>query len=417
MNITRQLSREIRFFVSRRSTVLALALLSILCTVALILGSVEISRQHATIARVAEQDQFELAQAQASATDFGGAAYSSFSLTWHTPSDAAFLAIGQRDVSPWMLRIRALALEGQIHEADNFNPELSLTGRFDYAFVIAFLLPLFVIVLLYDLYSYERDAGRLPLLAATAASTRKFWSVRAIVATLMILMAALIPLWILGLSFGATTPNLLNTTAVVILAVACWSAVVMLLAFRKWSSAVIATSLMGLWILVALAIPLAGKVLIDQLVPRFDGAQISLLQRETVNAAWDLPKAATMEPFYASHPEWSHSAPVTAPFHWKWFYAFQQIGDEAAAERSSSYREAISARDALTGYVAWFSPPVAVLRAMQDIAGTDVQAVLSHEQQIRAYHARIRHFFYPLLFEEVAFDHSLLADFPIFGQE
>ncbi|MEX0738579.1 MAG: DUF3526 domain-containing protein [Pseudohongiella sp.] len=417
MKVIQNIRREARFVSANRITRFAWLALALMCLLAISLGQAEISRQTDTIDRALAQSEVELAEVFDAATDYGGAAYSGFSLTYDSPSDAAFLAIGQRDISPWMLRVRALALEGQIHESDNFNPELSLAGRFDYAFVIAFLLPLFIIVLLYDVYASERDAGRVPMLTATAARPQRVWLARVLVLSSGTALACLLPLWLMGSLFGAGAGDLLVISGIVLTNVAFWTALVCAIAFGRWAASVNAAVLTGLWLVLALLVPLAGKLLIDRAVPGIDGAEISLLQRETVNAAWDLPKSATMEPFYASHPEWSHSAPVDVPFHWKWYYAFQQMGDETAEPLSLPYREAIRERDAMTGRVALLSPPVAVLRAIQSVAETDMRSALVYDQTIRDYHAQIRHFFYPLLFEEVAFKRESLEGFPVFNTD
>jgi ABC-2 type transport system permease protein len=409
------IGREARFLSGNRTTLGAWVGLGILCVVALLLGRAEITRQIDTIERTRAQDRVELQEALATATDFGGAGYAAFSLTWDRPADAAFLAIGQRDVSPWMLRIRPLALEGQIHESDNFNPELSLAGRFDYAFVIAFLLPLFLIVLLYDVHAVERDSGRVAMLTATVGAPRRLWISRILVLMTGAALACLLPLWLLGLGFGAEPRSLLQASGVVLAQLALWSGLASLVAFGAWTASVSAALLTAAWLVLALLVPLTGKILIDRTVPGIDGAQISLLQRETVNAAWDLPRAVTLDRFYESHPEWAHSAPLTAPFHWKWYYAFQQIGDETAAALSLAYRDAIRERDRRAGWVAWLSPPVAVMRAMQGVARTDVRSALEYDRRIREYHARIRHFFYPFLFEEAPFSGELLTAFPMFG--
>jgi ABC-2 type transport system permease protein len=416
MSILNDIKRETRFASANRTTRSVWLALAIICALAIVLGQAEIVRQLDTIERTLAQDQIELMEALESASDYGGAAYAGFSLTWDSPSDAALLAIGQRDVSPWMLRIRALALEGQIHESDNFNPELSMAGRFDYAFVIAFLLPLFLIVLLYDVYAAEREAGRIPMLTATAANPRRIWLARIIVLVCGAALSCLLPLWLLGMSFGTDAASLFQVSGVVVATLLVWSLLVSLIAFCAWSASVSAAVLTGCWLVLALIIPLSGKILIDRTVPGVDGAAISLLQRETVNGAWDLPKSATMEPFYASHPQWAHSEPVTAPFHWKWYYAFQHLGDEAAAPLSQAYRDSIVARDRLTGQVAWLSPPVAVMRSMQKIARTDTQSALAYDQRIQDYHAEIRHFFYPILFEEVPFSWENLIGFPRFDE-
>lgn len=409
---SRDFFREARFVAASRTTRLTWLVLAIICALALVLGRAEIQRQIDTINRAQLQDQIERSESINNSTDYGGAAYAAFSLTWNMPEDSAFLAIGQRDLSPWMLRVRALALEGQIHEADNFNPELSLAGRFDYAFVIAFLLPLFVIVLLYDVYAAEREAGRIPMLTSTAARPGKIWATRITVLAAGAAAACILPLWTLGYLFGASTGALLAATGTVLFSLIFWSLLASLLAFGRWSASVSAAVLTGCWLVLALLVPLSGKVIIDNTIAGVDGAQISLVQRETVNGAWDLPKSATMDKFYASHPEWSHSAPVDLPFHWKWFFAFQQVGDESAASLSQLYRDAIAQRDSLTGKVAWLSPPVATMRLMQHIAHTDVESMLSYEQRIRDHHEQIRRYFYPLLFEELPFSRDNLMDFP-----
>jgi ABC-2 type transport system permease protein len=410
-------TREARFLVASRTTRGAWLGLGVLCVLALLLGHAEITRQIDTIERARAQDRLELQESLEGASDYGGAAYAAFSLTWDRPSDAAFLAIGQRDVSPWMLRVRALALEGQIHESDNFNPELSLAGRFDYAFVIAFLLPLFLIALLYDLHAVERDSGRVAMLTATVGAPRRLWLPRIAVLMAGAALACLLPLWILGLAFGAEARSLVQATGVVVAQLVLWSALASAVAFGAWTASVSAALLTASWLVLALLLPLTGKILIDRTVPGIEGAQISLLQRETVNAAWDLPRSVTLDRFYASHPQWAHSAPLNEPFHWKWYYAFQQVGDETAAPLSHEYRSAIRERDRRAGWVAWLSPPVAVMRGMQAVARTDMRSALEYDRRIREYHGQIRNFFYPVLFEEVPFSQEKLAAFPLFGDE
>ena len=414
MNLLHCLSREAGLFIRTRSSVAALALLCVLASIAIGLGHAEVQRQEASIERVRALDVTERESALAGAPDFGDAAYAAYHLTWNPPSEMAFTAMGQRDIAPWMLRVRALALEGQIHETDSFNPELSLTGRFDYAFVMAFLLPLFAIVVMYDMVSAEREAGRIPLLVASAGNVRRLWWQRTAVRVLGLLLACLAPMWLGGLIIGTSAGALLTASAIVLVTVLVWTAVILVFSFRPWSSAVIATSLTGVWLTVALILPLGGKVLIDYLEPGIDGAQIALLQRETVNGAWDLPKEATMKPFFVTHPEWADTRPVTEPFHWKWYYAFQQRGDEVAAELSGAYRAAITRRDELTGWVALLSPPVAVQRALQRLAGTDVQASLAYEQRIRIFHEQLRRFYYPFLFNEEPYGLESLKDLPRF---
>jgi ABC-2 type transport system permease protein len=315
-----------------------------------------------------------------------------------------------------LLRVRALALEGQIYESDQPNPELALLGRLDYAFVIGFLVPLFVIVLLHDLVASERAAGRLSMLQATARGAR-LWTSRATVLLLALLTCVLLPLVAGAIAEGVPNGTFVRAVGVVIAQVAFWAALTVLFAFRPWPAPTIAAVLASIWLVTALVIPLVGKLAIERAVPGVSGAEIALRQREVVNAAWDLPRATTMAGFIARHPEWRDTAPVTAPFHWKWYYAFQQVGDQSVEELSAAYRDAVRRRDEMTEYVAWLSPTVAAQRMLQRLARTDTAASAAFEARVRAFHESVRKFWYPPIFNEEPFVRERLSGLPVYVAE
>ena len=201
---------------------------------------------------------------------------------------------------------------------------------------------------------------------------------------------------------------------IVALHVALWAGASLWLADRVHAASTVAAALVGLWTATTLAVPPIGKALAERLNPVPDGGTMLLAARETVNDAWDLPKAATMTPFLERHPEWAADARVERPFEWKWYYAFQQMGDETAAQISGEFRGAIAERDRLAGRLAWLSPSVAVQRGLEALAETDVEATLRHDARIRAYHAELRRAWYPLLFEEPSFDRARLEALPEF---
>ena len=125
---------ELRLLLRARTAAAALLLLMLLSTLAVLGGLREQARQQATLARVQAMNDEELAvQARqyAAKGDAGAAAYYSFHATWDPPAPASFLALGLRDTSPLVLRVRALALQAQLHEGETHNPELALLGRLD----------------------------------------------------------------------------------------------------------------------------------------------------------------------------------------------------------------------------------------------------------------------------------------------
>ena len=392
------LIREIRFLASDRAALLWLGIALLVACVSVILGLREIAAQRAVLNDLIEIDYAEREVLDTLYQDWGDVAYYTFHLTWDSPSDFAFAALGQRDTSPWKHQIRALALEGQIYETDAENPDFALIGRFDFAFAANLLAPLLLILLLHDLRSAERTAGRYELLSATAASRGSPWFARAALRTGALALCLIGPLWAGGLPGGAGASTLIPASLVVILHIAFWWSVCVLVDRYGWTSPVNLTALVGAWLALAVIVPAAIKISVEAAVPLPDGGEILLTQREAVNDAWDLPKAATMEPFIERHPEWADYTEVGQPFEWKWYYAFQQVGDQTVEPLSQAYRDGRIRRDRLAGSLAWLSPPALAERAMQALADTNVAATLAYEQRVRAFHKALREYYYPRLF-------------------
>lgn len=396
--------REARFLLRDRGAVLWIALASLLSVAATGFGIAEVREQRATIAALLEEDARDRADALAGQEDWGGAAYAAIHLTYAPPSALAFAALGQRDTAPWLHRVRMLALEGQIHEADTRNADFGLIGRFDFAFLAAAVAPLLLILLLHDLRAGERVAGRHDLLVATASKPSRLWLPRAGVRLAGLALALLVPFWAGAAIEGAALPAVLAASALVLGALAVWWVIVEIVARRPAAPAVLLAALVGIWLALALLVPAIAKAAIEATRPVPDGAEILMLQREAVNDAWDLPKEATMEPFLARHPEWRALGRVDKPFEWKWYYAFQQVGDQQAEPVVRAYRKGRLARDAAAGWAALLSPAALVERGFERLAGTDARAMIAYEDAVRAFHARLRAFYYPLLFRDPPFD-------------
>jgi ABC-2 type transport system permease protein len=410
-------AHEARLLLRARLPVLALALLAALTIAALVAGMHEVARQRARIAAIPAaqaEDIAAVADYVDRSRDAGSAAYYSFHPTWDAPSPLAFAALGMRDVAPHILRVRALGLEAQIYDGDVFNPELALPGRFDFAFVLVFLAPLFALVLLHDLTSSEREAGRLPTLEALPGGGRRLFRRRVALRFALLLAAVGLPFGV-----GAAIAGVPIGTALAVLALAAgyllvWTALALLVARRRWSSVANAATLAACWIVLVLVLPTLAHVLINRAVPVNEGAEIALAQREMVNRAWDIPREETMRRFYARHPQWADSPPLTAAFHYKWYFAFHQVGDESVADRVRSYRAGLERRASLAATIGWVLPSVGVQALLTRMAETDLVAQLAYQDRIRAYHARLRAFYYGYLFRDRPFGRADFARAPRF---
>lgn len=398
------LLREARFLLRDRGAVLWIALAFLLSAAATGFGIAEVREQRATIAVLLEEDAKDRADALSKESDWGGAAYGAFHLTYAPPSPLAFAALGQRDTAPWLHRVRMLALEGQIHEADTTNADFGLIGRFDFAFLAATVAPLLLILLLHDLRAGERVAGRHDLLLATAGRPVRLWLPRAGVRFAALALALLLPFWAGALIETAPLSGVLAASGLVLGALLVWWLIIEAVGRRPGTPAALLAALVGVWFALALIVPAVAKAGIEASHPVPDGAEILMLQREAVNDAWDKPKAATMEPFLARHPEWRSLGRIEKPFEWKWYFAFQQVGDMQAEPIVAAYRKGRLARDEAAGLAALLSPASLVERGFERLAGTDARAMIAYEDRVRAFHAELRRFHYPLLFRDPPYD-------------
>jgi ABC-2 type transport system permease protein len=398
--------RELRFMFRDKAVWVWLSLAFVFSVAAVSLGLNEVSQQRAEIAELQQLDQIEREAALSDQSDWGSAAYYTFHLTYDAPSDFAFAAMGQRDVSPWKHRIRMLALEGQIYETDANNPDFALIGRFDFAFIASLIAPLLIILLLFDLRSGEQIAGRLRLIEASAGDAKKLWRTRAGLRVGSLAVALCLPVIIGGMISGAGIQTLLFCILAVCLYLAFWTVLTLLLTPATQTGAYNLTIMLGVWLLLCAVLPATLTQAISRSVPLPDGGEIVLTQREAVNDAWDIPKEETYAAFLERHPDWAEYTGWDSAdgFEWKWYYAFQQVGDQIAEPLSEAYREGQARRDELAKWSSLMSPATLLQRTMERLAGTDMRAAITYEQSVRDFHANLRAWHYPKMFKSDDFN-------------
>lgn len=414
MSTLNGLIREVRFTARDRTVCLWLVVVLSLSTLSVWFGLAEMERQNATIENLVDADEQERLAGFEKFKDWGSAAYYSFHLTYDPPSDFAYAAMGMRDAQPWKHRIRMLALEGQIYERDVSNPSLALVGRFDFAFLTAFIIPLVLIMLLYDLRASEKTAGRHDLLEATIGQSFSFWFLRAFLRSSGLFLCLVGPLIIAGIIAGTTPSKLILAGLYIFTYTAFWTLLCFCISAWRKPGSVILISLLTIWISTAVVLPAVARLVIDRSVPVPAGADILMLQRETVNAAWDVPREVTMDAFFQRHPEWSDYEPVESSFEWQWYYAFQQVGDQRTEPLSTAYRDGRLQRGRIASWVSLLSPPSYLERALQSMAKTDLNSTINYEQKVRAFHAALRAYYYPKFYRNQPFDKPSLENLPKF---
>lgn len=317
------------------------------------------------------------------------------------PSAYAPLAVGLRDLAPYNLKVRMLALEGQLYNAETGNPETQLLGNFDLAFLLGLLYPLAIIAFLHNVISAEQESGTWAMVRSHPVAIVPLAFGKALVRFVPLVAAWMVTL--LGAAWYLRLPFDERLIAVLLLSVTYllfWFSLTMLVAGLGRSSTFNALSLLSLWLALSILVPAAVNLGIQSALPASSVFEIAVRQREGYHGKWDRPRGETMEAFYARYPEHARFQAPEDRFSWGWYYAMQQMGDEEAAAASLQWRQTLEQREAWARRLAVLAPPALVQSALSRVAATDLPAHVAYLQSVRRYHESVRRFFYPLLFRE-----------------
>lgn len=398
-------------------SIVAFSLLMLLCGIyGIFSGNHEIQKQRNKILgleQIYQNNIAEMAEKYPDSADAGDIGYYHSAFAINHPDKWAALAIGQRDVSPAYLKIRLLAVQNQLYNAENTNPLKLATGSFDLSFVMVFLLPLFIIAISFNLLSSEKEQGTLRLLMAQPLKLSTLFLAK-IVFRFMLIAAIVLVLSMTALIWTGAAPDLRAVYWIlgVLLYAIFWLGASCAVAALQRSSAFNAISLLGVWLLLAVIAPVLINAATDITKPVHEGLELTMVQREAVHGGWDKPKTETMQRFFEYYPEYSNTGSVEGDFKWKWYYAFQELGDRSVESLYSAYWQKMLDRQMLASSLSVVSPPAKLQEVLNGIAATDLQQQLDFIAGTKAYHDKLKAFYYPYLYNDRAFQHADFAKEP-----
>lgn len=392
---------ELRELLRTRGTWLVLGAWLCAGLLAIALGSSRVASERERAAALEpallEQDQF--LRTVAAPEDLGLYFYYLPMISVHEPNAWSALATGLRDVHPTARHVRLLGLVPQLYQGEIENPRLRLAGRFDFGFVVVFLLPLVIIALGYDARSRDEDLGTESLLAAQPAPHSRLLALRLGLRAGLVLAASLA---LLALAIGwvgiPLDARLAAFTAALIGYVLAWFLGLFLVVSLGRSSPFNALALVGGWIVACILLPATLELSLTRLAPVRGGVELVLAQRQEMNAGWDRPKRATLQPFVSRHPEWAHVSVPEDRFSWPWYYAMHEQGDVHVAAEAHAYDAALHDRVRYTRLVAAALPPLGLQLLLERFAGADLSSALAYRASLAGYHEQLKQHLYRAVF-------------------
>jgi ABC-2 type transport system permease protein len=416
-----RLSYEIRLMARGAAVRAALALYVFAAVLAVVQGMTRIERQREAAAELRQTFAEDLAywQARLGEADPGDIAYYLFAPTDHEPSAWAPIAVGQRDTNMLHLRVRVLALQGQLYTSEIHNPTLQMAGYLDLGFVLVYLLPLLIGALCATFQADEREAGRWPLLVAAAGRGSRVLRYR-----FALRFGAV---WLLNVALlaGATAAIggpfdarfVLGMLAVTVYQI-FWFLLVYAVVARELGRIASTLTVLGAWLALVIIYPGLANLYLVNAYRTPANVALTIEQREVMNNSWDRDKPAALRAFVERYPEWADTPPLAnQDFHWKWYHAMQHMSDVAAAPHAERYRSTLLERQAAGDRLAWFSPPLAFQSLLTRLADTDLRSQLDYLDQVARYHDSLRAYYYPVFFFAAPFDATKYRALPEFRYE
>ncbi|WP_213285699.1 DUF3526 domain-containing protein [Bradyrhizobium sp. sGM-13] len=431
-------AHEARVLIADRTLPLVLTLFALLIGYAITNGIVEIRARDAAVASILTKqnernarniDQLQRINAgietpapfsnAADPANVGGGLGGRFA---YVPTSAlAPMAFGQSDMIPNYYQVTYRSRVNFMYDSEIENPWNLLSGRFDVAFVIVYLLPLFIFAMSYNLLSAEREQGTLRMLLSQPLTLTKLVLAKvSIRAGTILTCAILIPVAAL-LIFRPETRDAVSLVQLAAWAVlVCayglfWFAVAVIANAFSRSSAANALVLVGSWVVLVLIVPVLLNLAVSVASPAPSRTELATQTRLiTVDGLRRYQKLFSADYRYSDKPDLLlpkdgrfevQSRPKAA-------FMLQRDVEADIQKLLDRFDAQLEGQQSLVDRWGVISPAIIVHEGLAALAGNGSQRYLHFQRQVATFHATWKQFFEPRILESRAMTEADFAAMP-----
>ena len=311
------------------------------------------------------------------------------------PAPLPLLALGQADLSPGHETVVLWKLAAPADTRSELeNPSHLMAGRFDLAFVLVWLFPLFLLALVYDLMAGDRESGTLRLALAQGITPWRWMACRALARALPMLTLAALATLAAGFFGGSgdTEMRLALALAVVLAYGLFWVALAIAVNTVARSAASAATSLGAAWVLLVLVVPTLLNVTVETLYPTPSRPELVAAGRKASGEA-EKRGGELLNSFYRDHPELAPPG-QQADFAAQHLTVQSEVGRAVEPVRQQ-FAAQLARQQTAVGRWRFLSPAIATHEALTDLAGTGYWRHLAFREQVDGLREAVSAFFTP----------------------
>jgi len=300
------------------------------------------------------------------------------------PAPLALIAAGNTDLAPDLFQIGMLGFKARSNNGFE-NPVNMMVGTFDPAFVITYLLPLFVLALAFNLISSEKEQGTLTMLLAQPHSTRKLFFSKMMARFVLLALMMTAVLLVLFASFGANLSQVgvWQTCLSTALYAFLWFLLALCINMLGKSSAYNALACIGGWLLLAVIMPVFVNLLGEKIRPIPSRAIYINTQREA-DRLIAAKRPELIEQYYRENPqlERKQDANKTWRDYWLEEFAVQDYEKRQQKQIREAFEQKVNSQGTFVQRARALSPALVIDGLLTDLAGTSRKASLAMQNRV-----------------------------------
>lgn len=334
-----------------------------------------------------------------------------------TPEALSFVSTGQSDMYTHVKRPRAYGNNFALDYSEMINPVQLLLGTFDLAFVIIYILPLFVIAFTFNVLSKEKELGTLNLLGAQPISILKWvmqkMTIRYIVFTLITTCILLVIIGVFNSNAFNGGRHILSLVLLIASYTLFWFVLAFIVNVKINNSAKNAFVLIGGWLLIVMILPATINQIGSTVYPT--PSRLKMINEiRSVRKMNEQMQDEIMSDYLKDHPELAQGKEEGEFGFWHNYFASEKVMEEKTAPLLEKYDLQLKKQQHLIHLFKYLSPAILMQQSLNNIAGTSEKHYNAYKKQVFEFSNIWRNYFIPMLFKGQEFtteDYKKLPQF------
>jgi ABC-2 type transport system permease protein len=314
------------------------------------------------------------------------------------PTGLAALSVGQSDIQLNYLPVSLATTLDVTKHLELENPINLMTGSFDIAFVVIFLLPIFILAMSYDLLSSEKERGTLAMILAHPISIRELMASK-IISRAAVMLAVVLSFGIIALLTVGTDLDTADTwirfglwMVATILYSSFWFALAVLINVYGKNSATNGTVLAGIWLVLVVIVPTLVSMLATTVYPAPSRMELTIAARNAQTIA-EKNFMSKLDEYYYDHLEFVPEGDEKAMDFLTIAQANANSIEKAVRPLYDDFQLQLNRQEGLVQRFQFVSPAIMMQLALNEISGTSADRYEHFLNQVYTFHSEWKEYF------------------------